>query len=997
MPETACYVPIRVRVCGDLGDAQLEQLEPALRRAITARLGLVARTLLADGRGPDGVVREEYQAERHQAGARLYSVPSYEEPQTVAVPLRRAPDVEQAALARIHSLLSAGLFDSVSEEEARAVLGVLRVLEAEELLRTVMAMRLSSDWSTFRRSLGLADAAELTALEIMLDPSAGVLMPGDDIRIEVYAGPYLERDLSLEYNVLREGVRPLPLERAVDVIGALPEEAATRLAQAFHDELIVLEPRVRLVVTRRGSLFAPHAGPAAGAVWFESAPVARARWDAHRRARRVEFNAYIALVPIRDVRTANAVGHYLDWIEANDQTQEFLTRPPSDLWEWALRRAHEPPPATPLQPFLQLLQSTASRIAAAPAGERARLQAALGRYMDWLEQHREDRDLARYDPVEIWIRAYQRTLEAEFRESEFRRRREAALRAQFPEPDWERVGRKLDEAHRLLAERVLRMPETRRVEAPSEGVGYLVWGSQLEREARERIASGFISDVYARALDPGFPATSAQEDFVAWLQSHPAQYAEFLLAQAYPETERYEVELDIPAWQTAIEVAVGFIPIVGQVAAAGELVTGRDLFGNPLSTTDRAIIGASLLLPAAGRIFRLGRAAVTVPRISEMYRLSEPEARALFRATAEIGPGTYGQLLLRGALEDIRLRGGVRDPERLRRVEQLLRDMGMTERSTAQALSQRGAARAAEEVTEVDPIVPREGGRGGAGAVEPPPPAGGGGGGGGGLPRAPTLLQRQRGAALRSDAASLEREIAALRNEADEMDRTAAAAGAGNPERAVRLRRRADQRRRVATLLQDDVADLRRQADEFERGARSATADLPGAEDVEFLVDQARAETELIRVPLAVAERNPELLPRLVRGLLQSRRGARVVYRVEGGGSRTLIDVAANGDVAITRGQTIYLNFGSPERALEFVTQNRGTGARVVAFEVDEQWVQSLRSAAIPEFRTGPLAGRQPRLVDIRFAEDQMEIPSSLIDELVQFIVPGSGRSVEVR
>ena len=97
--------------------------------------------------------------------------------------------------------------------------------------------------------------------------------------------------------------------------------------------------------------------------------------------------------------------------------------------------------------------------------------------------------------------------------------------------------------------------------------------------------------------------------------------------------------------------------------------------------------------------------------------------------------------------------------------------------------------------------------------------------------------------------------------------------------------------------------------------------------------------------------------------------------------------------MTLTRGRTIFLNFGSPDRALEFAAKGR---ARIVVFEVSEDWVRSARSAAIPEYRTGALGGRQPRLVDIRFAEDQMEIPASLVDELQQFVVPGSGRAIDV-
>ena len=316
----------------------------------------------------------------------------------------------------------------------------------------------------------------------------------------------------------------------------------------------------------------------------------------------------------------------------------------------------------------------------------------------------------------------------------------------------------------------------------------------------------------------------------------------------------------------------------------------------------------------------------------------------------------------------------------------------------AQATSSKGPGLVTEKrpAAPETPAAPKDAKEGGAGAPgggggDRPP---GGGPGSGPIPR-PTLLQLQRAAALRTEAAEVERDVASLRSEAAEMMRSADALRQTRPDRVARFVRRAEQRRRVAALLEPDVANLRREAAEFESGARSATADLPSPEEIVAMLDFARSETELIRIPLGQAERNPTLLSRIVRELLVSRSGNRVVYRVEGGGSRQLLQVAASGDVTVARGETIYLNFGSPERALEFFNENRTAGARIVSFEVSEDWVRSLRSGAIPEFDTKALQG-QPRLVDVRFAQDQMEIPGRLVDELQQFIVPGSGRVAEL-
>jgi hypothetical protein len=283
---------------------------------------------------------------------------------------------------------------------------------------------------------------------------------------------------------------------------------------------------------------------------------------------------------------------------------------------------------------------------------------------------------------------------------------------------------------------------------------------------------------------------------------------------------------------------------------------------------------------------------------------------------------------------------------------------------------------------------------------EPPhlggPPSSGGPAGPGGRPTAPTLLQRQRAAALRSDASALEREAASLRSEADVLEQRASSVQSTRPDRAERLRRRSAQMRRVATHLQDEINAARTEAIEFESGARSATAEFPDAQELEQLFETAQSDIPLVEVPLQSLERNPAFLPRLVRTLMRSRSGNRVVFRVDGGGSRGLIRFdPATRNVTLTPGETLHLNFGSPERALEFIRVNRGHGSRLVIFEMDEQWVRSFRSGAVPEHGTTALP-RTQRSVDVTDAEDQLQIPGDLIDEVQQFIIPGTAREFRV-
>jgi hypothetical protein len=992
MPVTTnCYVPVHARVTGTLGDADLERVGAAVRRAVARRIALAER----NGQGAGGrveLVREQFAAESSLLEQTAYSVPSYQRAgQRVAVPVQQREPAEQTAVRRVHQLLSTGVFDwFITDAEARQVLRILQRLAPEPLLRVVQMMRLTGDWNRFRRELPDSDWIALTELEQSIDRNAGYVMSGDDVRIEVYAGAHLQRDVSLEYNVRHAGLDLMLLRRAVPIVGLPPARAAAAIADAYVDALIYVDPLVRLLVSKRGYLYAPYHGPTSQSLWFEGrSRIAATSSERPRRERRSSFYEYIQAVSIRDRLTENAIHYYYRWIENNYSRPEFMTREPSELWEWALRQASQPLPASPIQPFLDLARSMSQSSQNVPDEERARMQTALSRYLAWLDLHRNDPDLTRQSPVRVWVAAYRRVLREDIEASSLRRAHELREAREHPPVDWEAAGQKLDQAIALMTTRVWRMPEPHTVEDPEAGVGYLIWGSELERGVRDRIASAFLHDLISRMGQPGFTERNAQADFRLWLLDRPQYRTALALAQEHPDVEKYQLpEEDVPAWQTVIEVGISFIPIVGQVVGAAEAASGYDMFGHRLSTASRGILAAGVLLPFAARTVQIGRAAVTADRLARAYRLTAPEANALFRATAKIRPGSAGARLLGEAVEDVRAGRSV-DAARIGELGGLFREMGLTERGTADALRTRVEQELlAAERSEASTIAKEAGVEGRPPGGGPGGPSGGGGGGAGG---APTLLGRQRGAALRSDAAELERQIASLRREAGELEQTAARGGTA--DRVASLQRRAAQRHRVATILEDDVGALRREATEFESGARSATAEFPTAEEVDLLLGQARAETELIRVPLAQTERHPDLLPRLVRQLLRSRTGNRVVFRVEGGVGRRLVEVSATGQVTLARGRTIFLNFGSAERAVEFAGKGR---ARIVMFEVSEDWVRSARSGAIPEHGTGALGGRQPRLVDVRFAEDQMEIPGSLVDELQQFIIPGSGRAVDI-
>ncbi len=85
------------------------------------------------------------------------------------------------------------------------------------------------------------------------------------------------------------------------------------------------------------------------------------------------------------------------------------------------------------------------------------------------------------------------------------------------------------------------------------------------------------------------------------------------------DVEISDIPVDRPAMVEAVELAIGLVPVVGNLVAAYEAWSGVDLFGYHLSDVERGILGASVLLPLAGRVVKGGRALYTEARLVALY------------------------------------------------------------------------------------------------------------------------------------------------------------------------------------------------------------------------------------------------------------------------------------------------------------------------------------------------------------------------------------------
>jgi hypothetical protein len=612
----------------------------------------------------------------------------------------------ESAKDRVLKLLSTGLFDwKVTESEARQVLTILLSLSPTELFPVVQAVREAGKWPTFLSKIPDADRDRVTELQERIDPEIGYLMPGDGVHLEMYsprAGKAEPLDLRVEpagFHIAAD--KPLDLV----LVGLRPQAAVDALAKKFTECEIGDYNHLTLTVVSRGDAYGVKSGATRARLPFEAEVAAPTSPGATLKRKREKFIDFGKTIVLKPTESLSIIDFYFQEVQYHlDQYPD-----PETLLKAAKAQVTLVAPS-PIRKFLDLAKAKQGELddPKTPAADKDRTRGTLKRYLDWLEAHSSAGDLGKYDPVAVWGSLETQTFAAELKERESKFLREAAERHEDERISSPAVRKKIGDAITVIMEKILQIRDPERVEAPAEQFGYLTWASEKEIAIRQGIAAAIMKDILSHAKDPDFTRTPAVADVVAWLNNHHEAYMELLLAQAHPESNRYEIHIDVPAWQTAIEVGIGFIPIVGNIVGGIEVITGRDMFGNPLSTTDRAIIAAAILLPAAGRIFKLGKGAISAIRISEAYGLSARESEAVFRAYTQVKPGSAGFRLLSGAEREVKAGRSVKDPETLKQLETLFKDMGLSDEETARALSERPKSPLAGVGEKIDQQAERE-------------------------------------------------------------------------------------------------------------------------------------------------------------------------------------------------------------------------------------------------------------------------------------------------
>jgi len=652
-------------------------------------------------------------------------------------------DKRGSAGARIRRLLSTDAGDwYVSDEEAMAALKILQDLEKNdpiELFRVAMNMKNVGLWETLREELPPVMRPGLAYFDMVpLDPDRGIVMEGDKMHLEFYspgqpmrsagqreearqaeierekdkykfnidkkkddkdkkeiAPLTLDERMSKDYDVGATGILIEELNMTIPITGKTLKQAAELAAGTLTDPMWGnLQIGVDITPVKRGLMYGGWGQVGKG----ETVSASSTTKDTAALARREKRRRFEEHVPLSfekmEGTTGSAARLYYHEVYTNIDKHDD----PETLWKWAQAQAEktyeEINKKTPREEFQLFAHRMLSDVSSKPKEEQSRLYETWHRYSAWVDKQ-SDEKLAKKDPVDIWSQAYVNIFAEEVHKSSLRAMED--LQEKRRNEAFNKAEEKLKKAIDFSIDRIYPVQPARGFSTGEQisettgevvEVGYLIQASPAEKIIRQKIASDFLHSQIERLMkDPeGFNKTSVKDDFVLYLNQNPDQLKALHLTMSHPEFERQEHKVDIPAWQTASEIAVGFVPFLGQGVAIAEVVGGRDLFGHPLTTTERTIIGVAILLPGIAKAFKLGKGAVSAAKIAREYNLKGSEAARVYKIYMGLAPGSTGAKLFDWGAREIKGGRAIEDPKVLKQMETVLKDLGMTEKETAKAL-----------------------------------------------------------------------------------------------------------------------------------------------------------------------------------------------------------------------------------------------------------------------------------------------------------------------
>jgi hypothetical protein len=284
--------------------------------------------------------------------------------------------------------------------------------------------------------------------------------------------------------------------------------------------------------------------------------------------------------------------------------------------------------------------------------ERRREQLVLAEITVWMHGQNAA-SLARTSPEELYLRLRAARWQQEHEEEE----RAAAVEV------------KLDEFFNWA----LRRWEESSVRFRRVGREYLMTEHPLRQQTQDALTTAVLDWAFTHTQDPDFLSKSPSEVAVYLLRKNSVLLTAIELGQQAPPHLDYTPVLDETAGtpeDLAIELLVGFVPLVGDAADFQSLLTGQSVTGRKLRREEEFLAAVGVLLP-----FVSGRSlagAELVERAAVLTGRGLEEVRVLQRVASHLSSKDAQEIdrMLRAAAKGERLVEG--DVELLRRIAQQL-------------------------------------------------------------------------------------------------------------------------------------------------------------------------------------------------------------------------------------------------------------------------------------------------------------------------------------
>ncbi|WP_147446659.1 hypothetical protein [Corallococcus sp. CA047B] len=250
--------------------------------------------------------------------------------------------------------------------------------------------------------------------------------------------------------------------------------------------------------------------------------------------------------------------------------------------------------------------------------ERQAGHAALNELFIWALARTEEQ-LAEDSPLEVYLR---------LKVEQSQRQREDGARST-------RVDAKLEEYHRWAEARGRALAEAHFRRLGQDG---LLTESALYEETQRALVEAVLDWAYAHTLDPDFVRKSPSE-VALYLLARDSLLASAVEAGrlAPPTWDPRREPLGVPPEEIVLEMAVGLLPVAGEVADVTGVVLGVSILGHPLTDGERLLCAVSVALPVvSGRL--LSEGAQGAERVALLTGRSLQEVQVLQRVVQHLSP-----------------------------------------------------------------------------------------------------------------------------------------------------------------------------------------------------------------------------------------------------------------------------------------------------------------------------------------------------------------------